>query len=264
MVELERDTIQAMRAGQQAYRPLATSVTRQAVQQASPHLSEHQRAAVEQILASRDQVVALEGVAGAGKTTALAAVREGAEREGYRVEGFAPTSRAAQKLAEAGIPTSTLQRHLAQAEAPRDGSKHLYVLDESSLASTKQMHDFLQRLGPQDRVLLVGDVRQHQAVEAGRPYQQLQEAGHRDGPPRRHRAAAGPGPQARRRATVARRGARRHPATSTHQGRVHEIADRQRAVHRHRARLRTVPGRDAGRVAGQSVAAWRSTRRSTG
>ena len=39
------------------------------------------------------------------------------------------------------------------------------------------MHDFLQRLGPQDRVLLVGDVRQHQAVDAGRPYQQLQEAG---------------------------------------------------------------------------------------
>ena len=39
------------------------------------------------------------------------------------------------------------------------------------------MHDFLHRLGPQDRVLLVGDVRQHQAVEAGRPYQQLQEAG---------------------------------------------------------------------------------------
>jgi ATP-dependent exoDNAse (exonuclease V) alpha subunit len=28
-----------------------------------------------------------------------------------------------------------------------------------------------------DRVLLVGDTRQHEAVEAGRPYQQLQEAG---------------------------------------------------------------------------------------
>jgi ATP-dependent exoDNAse (exonuclease V) alpha subunit len=123
--------------------------------------------------------VALEGVAGAGKTTALVAVRERAEWEGYRVEGFAPTSRAAQKLADAGIATRTLQRYLAQSESPRarDGSKHLYVLDESSLASTTQMHQFLHRLGPQDRVLLVGDVRQHQAVEAGHPYQQLQEAG---------------------------------------------------------------------------------------
>ena len=51
------------------------------------------------------------------------------------------------------------------------------MLDQSSLASTKQMNEFLHRLNPDDRVLLVGDVRQHQAVDAGRPYQQLQEAG---------------------------------------------------------------------------------------
>jgi len=51
--------------------------------------------------------------AGSGKTTTLAVIREGVESEGYRVEGFAPTSRAANKLAEAGIETSTLQHHLA-------------------------------------------------------------------------------------------------------------------------------------------------------
>lgn len=39
------------------------------------------------------------------------------------------------------------------------------------------MHTFLERLGPEDRVLLVGDVRQHEAVDAGRPDHQLQEAG---------------------------------------------------------------------------------------
>ena len=58
-----------------------------------------------------------------------------------------------------------------------DRRARLYVVDESSLASTKQMHDFLHRLRSDDRVLLVGDVRQHHAVEAGRPYHQLQEAG---------------------------------------------------------------------------------------
>ena len=123
--------------------------------------------------------MALEGTAGTGKTTALAAVRDAAEREGYQVEGFAPTSRAAHKLAEAGIESSTLQRHLARGEEearPTD-QKRLYVLDESSLASTRQMHTFLERLGPEDRVLLVGDVRQHEAVDAGRPYHQLQDSG---------------------------------------------------------------------------------------
>ena len=151
-------------------------MTRHAVQQASPHLSEHQRAAVDRVLATRDQIVALDGVAGAGKTTALSAVHEGAAWEGYRVEGFAPTSRAAHQLADAGITTSTLQRHLAQADAPRDASS-------TSMCSTSRAWRARPRctrssIGrPQDCVLLVGDVRQHQAVEAGRPYQQLQEAG---------------------------------------------------------------------------------------
>ncbi len=39
------------------------------------------------------------------------------------------------------------------------------------------MNEVLHRLKKNDRVLLVGDTRQHEAVEAGRPYQQLQEAG---------------------------------------------------------------------------------------
>jgi ATP-dependent exoDNAse (exonuclease V) alpha subunit len=41
------------------------------------------------------------------------------------------------------------------------------------------MRDFLERIGPNnnDRVLLIGDIRQHQGVEAGRPFEQLQDAG---------------------------------------------------------------------------------------
>ena len=54
-------------------------------------------------------------------------------------------------------------------------------MDESSLASTNQMREFLARIGRNnnDRVLLIGDIRQHQGVEAGRPFEQLQEAGMR-------------------------------------------------------------------------------------
>jgi conjugative relaxase-like TrwC/TraI family protein len=175
MIDYECDTIQVMLAGQNQHAPIASFEARREIDHS--HLNESQRAAVEQILSSRDQVTALEGVAGAGKTTSLSVVREAAEREGYKVEGFAPTSRAAQKLGEAGIESSTLQRHLTRSEAPHDAQKRLYVLDESSLASTKQMNVFLHRLKETDRVLLVGDTRQHEAVEAGRPYHQLQEAG---------------------------------------------------------------------------------------
>jgi conjugative relaxase-like TrwC/TraI family protein len=133
--------------------------------------------AVDEIFLSREKVVGLDGIAGAGKTTTLSVIREGAEAEGYRVEGFAPTSRAAQKLGDAGMETSTLQKHLVRGQQPDTGEKRLYVLDESSLASTRQVHEFVNRLHANDRVLLVGDRRQHEAVEAGRPFAQLQDAG---------------------------------------------------------------------------------------
>jgi len=142
-----------------------------------PELNRSQQEAAREVFASREKIVGIDGVAGAGKTTTLAVIREGAQAEGYKVEGFAPTSRAAQKLGEADIETSTLQMHLARRQGPDTGEKRLYVLDESSLASTRQMHEFVTRLHPNDRVLLVGDRRQHEAVEAGKPFAQLQEAG---------------------------------------------------------------------------------------
>jgi conjugative relaxase-like TrwC/TraI family protein len=176
MIEVEHETMAAMHAGQRQHAAIASPAVTKQLEQDHPDLSERQRAAVEQILNSRDQVMALDGVAGAGKTTVLAAVRDAAERHGYHVEGFAPTSRAAQQLADAGIPSITLQRHLIHQEDQPDG-KRLLVLDESSLASTKQMHALVHGLAADDRLLLVGDVCQHYAVDAGRPYHQLQAAG---------------------------------------------------------------------------------------
>jgi ATP-dependent exoDNAse (exonuclease V) alpha subunit len=77
------------------------------------------------------------------------------------------------------MDTETWQRHLTRGDHTDDGQKRLYIVDESSMVSTKQMHSFMEGLKENDRVLLVGDTRQHEAVEAGRPYAQLQEAGMR-------------------------------------------------------------------------------------
>jgi conjugative relaxase-like TrwC/TraI family protein len=180
MVRMEREIIGYMQAGNErnyGHPMMISPPLRIKIEDRHPELSASQYHAVDEIFLSREKIVGLEGVAGAGKTTTLAVIREGAVAEGYRVEGFAPTSRAAQKLAEAGIETSTLQRHLARGEQPDTGQRRLYVLDESSLASTRQMHEFIERLQTKDRVLLVGDTRQHESVEAGRPFAQLQEAG---------------------------------------------------------------------------------------
>ena len=180
MVRMEREIIGRMQSGnQRTYRDpmLVSPRLRIAIEDRHPELSPVQREVVDDIFVSREKIVGMDGIAGTGKTTTLAVIREGVEAQGYKVEGFAPTSRAAQRLAEAGIETSPLQRHLARGEQPDTGEKRFYVLDESSLASTRQMHEFIERLHAGDRVLLVGDTRQHEAVEAGRPFAQLQEAG---------------------------------------------------------------------------------------
>jgi ATP-dependent exoDNAse (exonuclease V) alpha subunit len=51
------------------------------------------------------------------------------------------------------------------------------MVDESSLASTRQVRDILRKLDSNDRVLFIGDVRQHQGVDAGKPFEQLVHAG---------------------------------------------------------------------------------------
>ena len=180
MVRMEREIVGRMQEGNRrdyGDPMLVSPQVRIATEDRHPELNASQRQAVDEIFLSREKVVGLDGIAGAGKTTTLSVIREGGEAEGYRVEGFAPTSRAAQKLGEAGMETSTLQKHLVRGQQPDTGEKRLYVLDESSLASTRQVHDFVNRLHANDRVLLVGDRRQHEAVEAGRPFAQLQDAG---------------------------------------------------------------------------------------
>jgi hypothetical protein len=145
-------------------------------------LNPAQRQVIEQVLTSRDRIHGLQGLAGTGKTTTLEAIREGAEKSGYKVEGFAPSSKAASAVREAGISANTLQSFLVRAKAkgPADpAERHLYMLDESSLASTKQMRAFLDKVKPQDRVLVIGDTGQHQGVDAGRPFEQMQDAGMR-------------------------------------------------------------------------------------
>jgi conjugative relaxase-like TrwC/TraI family protein len=225
MLDYERDNIHRMHAGQEKHAPLISEQTRQELAGKFDHLSDSQRRAVEDILSSRDQVVGLEGVAGAGKTTSLSAIREAAERQGYQVEGLAPTSRAAHQLEEAGIQSSTLQHHLAKSRHA-DEARHLYIVDESSLASTRQVNEFMHRLEGHDRVIFVGDTRQHQGVEAGRPFQQLQEAGmqtaHLDEIIRQRDPALKQAVEQLAHGHV-------HEAIDNlrHQGRVHEITNRE-------------------------------------
>jgi conjugative relaxase-like TrwC/TraI family protein len=174
----ERRNIEHMREGQDRCRPLVSDkIASEAAR--SERLNQSQQRVVRETLSNRDRIFAVQGVAGSGKTTTLREIRIAAQRDGYQVRGLAPTSRAASQLEEAGVSSTTLQRQLAQPTSESRGQGHLYMVDESSLVSTRQTGEFLDRLGPNDRVIMIGDTRQHQAVDAGRPFEQLQDAGMR-------------------------------------------------------------------------------------
>jgi flagellar biosynthesis GTPase FlhF len=106
MVRLERQVVGFMQRGNEHSfeNPMLISPPlRSRIEDQRPELTKAQLDAVDAIFPSRDKTIGLDGIAGAGKTTTLAVIREGAEMQGYMVEGFAPTSRAAQKLSEAGM-----------------------------------------------------------------------------------------------------------------------------------------------------------------
>ena len=180
-IEAEHEILRRMRDGKNQVEPVLSRLQAIAVADHQQHLNRAQKSVVEDVLIAPDRIQGIQGLAGAGKTTTLTVIRSAAERQGYKVEGFAPTSRAARQLKEAGIEAGTLQGFLARGQnAERNPEqKRLFFVDESSLASTNQMREFLSWLDPNDRVVLIGDTRQHQGVEAGRPFEQLQEAGMR-------------------------------------------------------------------------------------
>ncbi len=157
-------------------------------------LTAGQKDAVKTILSAKDRTVGVQGYAGTGKTTMLNRARTLAEKKGWRMTGLAPSASAAETLAsEAGIATETLQRFLARNAGVAEGrltrkgaremraafAKTILVVDEGSLASTVQARDLLRIANALriPRVVLVGDARQLDAVDAGKPFAQLQAAG---------------------------------------------------------------------------------------
>ena len=157
-------------------------------------LTAGQKQAVRLILSEKDRTVGVQGYAGTGKTRMLDRTRTLAEKKGWRMVGLAPSASAVQTLAaESGVESETLQRFLARNAGVAEGrltrkgaremrsafAKTVLVVDEGSLASTVQARDLL-RIASELRIpklVLVGDAKQLEAVDAGKPFAQLQQAG---------------------------------------------------------------------------------------
>jgi len=124
---------------------------------------------------ARSGVTVLTGGPGTGKSTAIAAVLEMAERARWEVTLCAPTGRAAKRLTEAtGRPASTIHRLLRP--LPGGGFHYdesnqlpasLVIVDEVSMLDLELADALFASLSIEHRVLLVGDVDQLPSVGPG-------------------------------------------------------------------------------------------------
>ncbi len=146
--------------------------------EARPFLADEQRAAIEHVTGP-ERIAAVVGLAGAGKSTMLAAAREAWEAEGYHVHGAALAGKAAEGLEEsAGIASRTLASWEKGWERGFDqlGPRDVFVIDEAGMVGSKQFSRFIQeadRAGA--KIVLVGDPEQLQPIGPGAAFRAVAE-----------------------------------------------------------------------------------------
>ena len=158
-------------------------------------LNPGQEAAAVLMLSSSDRVVNVQGAAGRGKSAALAPVTQSAKAEGRAVIGLAIANGTARRLGqETGAEPSTITRFLARYARVIDGTAvpaHItkataaltgavIIVEEASQVGSVAM-ERLVRLAAMTgvaRLIQTGDKAQLGSVDAGKPFELSQDAGH--------------------------------------------------------------------------------------
>ncbi len=172
-------------------------------------LSEEQKQALRHVTQAKNSIQVVSGMAGTGKTSMLRATREAFEKEGFNVIGACLSGKAAEGLEEgAGIKSTTLAKLIGAPELGYSGilgarriasleqnpsrlrdaaleftplpepvrlpPRTVLVVDEAGMVGTRQMERITEEaLKAGARLVLVGDERQLQAIDAGGPFASL-------------------------------------------------------------------------------------------
>jgi conjugative relaxase-like TrwC/TraI family protein len=146
-------------------------------------LTDEQQKVITAIASSGNRIDTVEALAGTGKTTSAAALREVYEQAGYRVIGAAPTGRAVRELKErAGIEDSrTLDGWalklgadpdtLRLAQSTQIGARRVpavMIIDEAGMAHTRLSAKLIDAaVDARVKVVAIGDSGQLSSVQAG-------------------------------------------------------------------------------------------------
>ena len=143
-------------------------------------LTEEQMKALWHITTEDGNIQVVNGMAGTGKTRMLSIAREAWEKEGYRVIGAALAGKAAQGLSEgASIQSETIHKTLLEIERGNltIDAKTILVIDEAGMCGTRLMARLIDEVQKgEGKLVLVGDAKQLQPVDAGGPFKAIGEA----------------------------------------------------------------------------------------
>jgi len=141
-------------------------------------LSGEQADALAHVTDGRDLGVVV-GHAGTGKSAMLSVAREAWEAAGYEVRGAALSGIAAENLESgSGISSRTIASLEHGWEQGRDPltSHDVLVIDEAGMVGTRQLERVLSHAAEAGtKVVLVGDIRQLQSIEAGAAFRSIHE-----------------------------------------------------------------------------------------
>lgn len=137
-------------------------------------LNEEQKHAVKHIVETPGSIKVVSGMAGTGKTTMLKAASSIWKKQGFNVMGASLAGKAADGLSqEAGIPSATIAKTLFDYEKGRLAidKNTVLVIDEAGMVGTRQMAQLIEiTQKKRAKLVLVGDERQLQPIEAGGPF----------------------------------------------------------------------------------------------
>lgn len=185
----EEKILAAIEKGRGAATPIVDpqQVTKRLSEEAVLPLNAGQMAAASLAIAGRDKIVAVQGVAGAGKSTMLAALSRVAESEGKEVIGLAFQNKMVGDLSEgAGIKAQTVSsfvnQHIKQANKTAGRASlanKVVIVEEASMVGNKPTADLVKiadTLGA-EKLIFVGDRQQLAAIDAGKSFSLIQAAG---------------------------------------------------------------------------------------
>lgn len=171
MIQIEKDIVENIQNAKEL-NPLTDKETAQKfINSNFSTFTTGQKEAFLHITTSQDQLIAIQGDAGSGKTYMLKALKEFSNKD--NLQGLALTGKAAEEIEkESGIKSDTLHSFLNQKEFK---DNQVYVVDEASMIGSKQLHQ-LQKIADKtnSKIVLIGDTKQFQTIQAGSIFSELQ------------------------------------------------------------------------------------------